>query len=50
MVKNIKDFEFEEYPTNTYFCHLFIAHWYIVLPLKPPNLKYKFFENFVYSL
>jgi len=39
MAKNTKVFEVEEDPTKTVFCHLFIAYWYIMLPLKPPNFK-----------
>ncbi len=50
MAKNTKDFEVEEDPTKTFFGHFLITYWYIMLPLKPPNFKYKFFENFVYSL
>jgi hypothetical protein len=48
MAKNTKDFEVD--PTKTFFGHFLITYWYIMLPLKPPNFKYKFFENFVYSL
>jgi hypothetical protein len=50
VTKNTKDFEIEKDPTKTFFCHFSFTYWYIMLLLKPPNLKYNVFENFVYSL